>query len=133
MLLRHKSTVMQKTKNFNRRKGNSITEETQDFDLKKESSFSSPTNLGKGNDLNYSSLNSFLPPVNKSNSQLANHNDNIRSSSLYFEDTNPNSNLQVFRSLNKEKQIINEHTNRKNDSKAGRPKTQMNFNQRFSI
>lgn len=121
---------MQKTKNFNRRKDNSITEETQDFDLKKESSFSSSTTLGKSSDLNYSSLNSFLPPVGKSNSQLANHNDNIRSSSLYFEDTNPNSNLQVFRSLNKEKQIINEHTNRKNDSKGLRPKTQMNFNQR---
>jgi len=134
MLQRHKSTLTQKTRNFNRRRDNnnnnaeSIAEETVEYDqvinstsvarkdqLQTQSSISSANSLSKSiTQFEHSSLSSFLPPVGKASSQqvLTSGGDNCKSSSLYFEDPNPSSNLQVFKSLNREKEIIKEASNR---------------------
>ncbi len=132
MLHRHKSTLTQKTRNFNRRRDNngntnSISEETVEYDqvinsasmpkmeqLQTQSSIGSAGSMSKSiSQFEHSSLSSFLPPVAKASSQASTSGvDSCRSSSLYFEDPNPNSNLQVFKSLNREKEIIKEATNK---------------------
>lgn len=123
MLQRHKSTLTQKTRNFNRRRNTVITEETMEYDQVSQS-IGNSVNYSKDPNVNsvsksvgqfeHSSLSSFLPPVGKSSMQLgsAGNSDSCRSSSLFFEDSNPNNNIQSFKSLNREMEISKEHSNR---------------------
>ncbi len=141
-MLRHKSTI--KYKNGKHKDLTFIEEEYQitkkKFDNKKNaestahnlvSNTGSSSIINMKNNYEYNSLSSFLPPVNKPVSSA--NNESVFSRSANFEDSDLNnaSQLSVYKSMNNDKKLSEQHLSRafRNEMKLGsRSKTLFSFN-----